>query len=131
MEKVPIYLRWFLLRISRHSGEEGFFVKRFEGMEREKMLIETLMLKDLYRRELILLPEKRLEKVYDPLIYSPAPGVTVHRATTEHRIPYPAEFWLAPAGKYIWTESIVGIVGSLVWTSAIAVLGGFIGGLIG
>lgn len=130
MEKVPLYLQWFFFRIKRHSGEKDYFVKRFDKMEREKMMIEVMMVKDLFKRGLILLSDKEVEKVFDPLVYSPRPGVTVHRAGTEHRVKYPSMFFITPAGKYLMAESALGLAGTVGWTCAAAFLGGLVGNVV-
>ncbi|MEG2934751.1 MAG: hypothetical protein RR842_14350, partial [Gordonibacter sp.] len=74
MEKVPLYLQWFFIRIRNHSDEEDYFVKRFENMSREKMLIETQMIGDLHKRGLILLSDKRENKVFNPLVFTDSNG---------------------------------------------------------
>lgn len=67
MEKPPAYLLWFLLRIRKHSGEQDYFVQRFENMERGQMTREAHMLRELHRLGFVALPEESCEKVYDPL----------------------------------------------------------------
>lgn len=127
MEKVPLYLTWYFLKIRRHKMEEGYLEKRFAKMEKDKMCLETQMLNDLHKRGLIALSEKRLEKVFDPLVYSPSPGIVVHRAGTEYRVPYPSIFDITPAGHYFIREKMASAITSISWTIIAAAVGGFVG----
>lgn len=119
-EKIPLHLLWFFLRIRKHCGEKDYFVKRFENMDREKCLIEVQMVGQLHKRGLIMLPEMDGEKVFDPLVFSPSPGMTVQRAGTEYRVNYWKRFELTPAGKYLVREMLFNALGTVGWTVFVA-----------
>ena len=131
MEKPPAYLMLFLLRIRRHSGELGYLNGRFADMPMERMEREAYMLHELHRLGFIALPDERAEKVYDPHVAEIAPGLTVHRAGTEVRVPYPETFVLLPAGHYLLRELAVSALGKVSWTLVAAFLGGVIAVAVG
>ena len=128
MDKPPTYLLFYLLRIRKHSGEEGYFTKRFENMEREKMAREAYMLRELHKLGFVALPDD-VEKIYDPLVFEEN-GVTYHRVGREHRIPYAPMFLLLPAGHYIMRELAFDMLGKGVGTAVAAAVGILVGMLI-
>ena len=130
MEKPPAYLLWFFLRSRKHGGENGYLVKRFADMDMERMLLEVVMLDELLKLHYILLADKTEEKVFNPLVYSPRPGVTVHRVGTESRVPYPPSFEVAPAGHYALRELFIESVWKGIGTVATAAVGILIGLLL-
>ena len=123
-ENIPVHLAWFLLRIRKHSGEDGFFEKRFADMGEERMLIEVQMVCQLFERGLILLPEKKTcEKAFSQPALSAGVGMTATRRSTEHIVEYWTAFALTPAGKYVVIETFFQLVGSVVKTFGVALLG--------
>ena len=132
--RVPVYLAWFFLRIRRHSGETDYFVTRFKDMPMKRMALEAHMVKELHRYGLIAIPDKTVEKVFNPLTYSPEPGTFITRDGSddpEISIPYVKHFVVTPAGHYFLRESVCQFLGGMAWTIAVAVVSGYIGACIG
>lgn len=119
-DKIPLYLAWYFLRIRKHSGENDYFVSRFADMEKDRMLIEVQMVEQLHKLNLVMLPDKRADKVFNPLAHSPAPGVTVHSAGTQEIVHYWERFDITPAGKYFVREAIISGIGTIGWTVFVA-----------
>ena len=130
MEKPPAYLLYFLLRIRKHSDERGYLVERFKDMELDRMAREAHMLRELHRLGFVALPDETEEKVYNPLREEVAPGVIVHKAGTEIRVPYAPTFSLLPAGHYVLRELAFEAVGKGIGTVLTALVGIVIGLLI-
>ena len=125
MEKMPLYLLWYFLRIRKHSGELDYFSSRFEDMDIDRMSIEVQMIRDLYERKLILLPTETTEKVFNPLTRSPRPGLIIHRFGRQETVPYWKYFHITPLGKYLLREMLasgLGAVGWTVFTAAVAAI---------
>lgn len=131
MERIPVYLLWFFVRIRKHKREDGYLERRFEDMKLDKMLIEVQMLRQLSTRGLVNLSSTTAEKVYDPHVISPKPGMYVHRAGTETRVTFPTMFDVTPAGKYVILETLAGATGLVVWTFVSAFLGGLVSNVVG
>lgn len=129
-DRIPSYLLFFFLQIRSHAGEVGYLTERIDKLGLEDACIETQMVEMLYKRGLITLSDKKLDKVYDPLCYSPAPGVTVHKAGTEYIVHYWGDFGITPAGKYLLREMAFSAVGKTAWTAIVAAIGIIIGLLV-
>ena len=124
-ENIPVHLAWFLLRIRKHSGEDGFFEKRFADMGEERMLIEVQMVGQLFERGLILLPEKKTcKKAFSQPALSAGRGITATGRSTEHIIEYWNAFALTPAGKYAVVETLFEMAGGAAKTLFVALIGG-------
>lgn len=104
MDTTPAYLIWFLIRIRSHGGEPRYLVARFADMPMDRMLLETQMLRELYRLGYVALPEETEEKVYNPLVQEVSPGVTARFAGTQSTVPYPHTFEVLPKGHYALRE---------------------------
>lgn len=131
MDRAPLYLTWYFLRVRRHHGEPSYLERRFENMNHDRMAIEVQMLRELKEQRLILLPEDSVEeKVFDPLSYSPEPDALVFRAGTQMAVPYWRSFSITPLGHYFIRETVASLVSSAVGTAAVAFVGALVALLI-
>mgnify|MGYP000562119499 CR=1 FL=1 len=92
----------------------------FENMDRDRMLIETQMVKQLYDRNLVMLTEMDGKKIFDPCTYSPSSGMTISTAGDEWVVSYWKQFNITPAGKYLLREMFLRGISTVGWTMFVA-----------
>lgn len=131
MERAPVYLAWYFLRIRRHHDQPGYLAKRFDNMELDRALLEVQMLDKLYKRGLVSLTDRRDEMVFGPHGIEIAPGVTATTTGTETRVSYPVMFGITPLGHYFLREAALSAVGTTAWTAVVALMGAVAATLLG
>lgn len=130
-DKPPYYLMWFLIRIRRHSNEQGYLESRFDSIDDfERVGREVCMLRELRNLGMVALSESETEKILDTTISTPKPGVIKVSPGMRQSIPYPELFVVLPAGHYLIRELAMNIAMSASWTVATVLIGIIIGRLI-
>ncbi|AJC11696.1 hypothetical protein JI75_02410 [Berryella intestinalis] len=103
MDRVPGYLIVYLLRIRRHSNEDGYLEKRAGSLSVDQAVYERSMLHEMQELHLIAYPDPKEIAIED------GDGLSW--------VPFPPEFILLARGKYLFTEIIAD---SLKWVAASA-----------
>lgn len=103
MDRVPAYLIVYLLKIRKHSNEEGYLERRAESIGVEQAIYERSMLREMQDLHLIACPDPK-----------DIPFADDGRASY---VPFPSEFVLLARGRYLFGEVFAD---SLKWVGASA-----------